>query len=264
MKAVVAQSVPELSSEEVEFLRGLGLSDHEVQVYGVMSAAARPMSAQDIASLVMVFPNAVYRVFKTLEKRGLVRFVGSRPIRYKAVAQQQGFSAAYSSQKTELEGLLGKVLKSENATSEQQITTVVGRKQMYKEYVRLASAAQHEIAVFAIGIAYSSELLEVQTAAIKRGVYIRHVVQQVQPENYHIISKWQRIGVKMRYFKEDRGFHLTLVDQSTAMVTFSNPEDTEDRFTVVISQKFAVRLFQAQFESIWQNAHGIDKYNHKV
>ena len=128
----------------------------------------------------------------------------------------------------------------------------------------MAEAAKKEIGVFAIGIAFSDTLYSVQQAAIKRGVYIRHIVQQLQPDNYHIIAKWKRLGVNIRHFNEDRGFHLTLIDKTTAMVTFSDPGNTEDRFSVITHQPFAVKMFQAQFESIWQAAREVDTLSEKV
>lgn len=258
MKAVIARSIHSLEAGQEEFLKKLGVSDHELQVYTVMLSQKQDVSAQDITNYIMVFPNAVYRVFKRLEEMGLIQFVGRRPIRYRAVDISQGLSNAYQTQKTALEAQL-RALTNE-AQSNHVMHTLVGRQRMYEEYIKLARSARHEVAVFAIGIAYSKELLQVQKQTLQRGVYIRHVVQQLRPSNYAVVAKWERLGVAMRYFKEEKGFHLTLVDKEVAMVTFSDPANTEDRFTIVTRQPFAVRLFQAQFEAIWQQAQPIDIY----
>lgn len=251
--------VPELSKAERSYLKQLGLSDHEEQVYKVLLASGKPLSAQDIASKVMIFPNAVYRIFKALEHVGLIRSAGRRPIRYEAIDKERGFNAAYLQRKNELERALrfaGNPAKGQHS----QTYTIIGRKPMYEEYIRLANSAQKSIEVFAIGIAFSKALFTVQKAAIERGVYIRHAVQQRNPRNYHIIHKWQQLGVKVRYFHETRGFHITLIDKSIAMITFSDSGNTEDRFSVITQHPLAVKMFQQQFESIWQHAQKIDIY----
>lgn len=260
MKAVISYTIPELPSEQIKLLQQFGLSDHEIQVFTLMVAKQEPLSAQDVASSVMIYPNAVYRIFYNLEQSGLIQLVGRRPIKYQAVAIELALESAFLNHKAKLDHALQLATGTINKPSKQQTYTLIGRERMYEEYVELAGRAKREINVFAIGIAFSDQLYQVQQEAIKRGVYIRHVVQQVKPGNYYIVAKWQRLGVNLRHFQEDRGFHLTVVDQSTAMITFSDPQDTEDRFSLVTHQPFAVKLFQAQFESIWQQAQKVDKY----
>ncbi|MFO0970832.1 MAG: helix-turn-helix domain-containing protein [Candidatus Saccharimonadales bacterium] len=260
MRTAQSIYVPELPDEVLEYLRLLGLSDHELQLYTVMAAKRCPMSAQDVAGQLMVFPNAVYRMFEALEEKNLIRFVAKRPIRYEVIARENGLRAAYSTHVHDLAGLLGRAIGGDltGTTDTGGARLIVGRESMYREYMKLAHQAQKTIDVFAIGIAFSDDLHHVQREAIARGVYIRHVVQELQPANYHIVSKWQRLGVSVRHYREERGFHITIIDGLAAMITFSDPANTVDRLSLVLNQAFAVRLFQAQFESIWQQAKVVD------
>jgi len=255
MKAVVSVNVNELSSEELAYLKRLGLSDHEIQTYQLLLGSFAPVTAQGIASKLTVFPSAVYRMFKKLEPLGLIYRLEGRPISYSAVDKAEGFRAAYQQEISNLQRMLSKVGLA--ATGELQTRIVIGRQANYEEYIRLADKASREVCVYAIGIAYSKELYETQKSAIKRGVYIKHVVQRLQPKNYHIISKWQRLGVNVRHLSDKQGYHVVVIDREVALVTFSDPENTEDRVAIVTRSPSAVRLFQLQFDSIWQQASEI-------
>jgi len=257
MKAKISLDVCELPDEDVRFLERIGLSDHEIQTYQIIAQSEKPTSAQDVASKLMVYPSAVYRMFDDLEEKGLIYRLSGRPRTYRAAKRQVGYPKAYQSEVSCLERLLSATgINSEKSAG---TDVVVGRQANYQEYIRLAKGAEHEICIFAIGIAYSEKLRKVQADAIRRGVYIRHVVQKLQSSNFHIIHKWQRLGVNMRVLKQEQGYHVVVVDRQKALVTFSDPENTDDRVAIVTETPSAVRLFQAQFESIWSQAQRIEK-----
>ena len=53
-----------LQNADRSFLGNLGLSKGEIQIYNVMGKTGEPFSAQRIASEIMIFPSAVYRIFR--------------------------------------------------------------------------------------------------------------------------------------------------------------------------------------------------------
>jgi hypothetical protein len=83
-------------------------------------------------------------------------------------------------------------------------------------------------------------------------------VQQLRPENYHIVHKWQRLGVRLRLLKTAQGFHLTLIDNRLALITFSEASDTEERLTIATTNPSAVAVMVTVFEQMWREAHDID------
>lgn len=256
MKAAMSIYVKNLAQEDRVYLENLGLSDHEIQTYQIIVDSTKSCTAQDIANKLMVFPSAVYRVFEKLERFGLIKCTVNRPRAYEAVEKSSGFALAYQDQVSQLKHSL-EATGIQNMAGSDHTHIIVGRQAVYDEYMRQAAKAKHEIGVYAIGIAYSKGLHLTQKTAIERGVYIRHVVQRVRPSNYHIIHKWQRLGVKMRSRKEEQGYHIVVIDREVALVTFSDKYNTEDRLTIVTKNPTAVRLFQAQFESIWGMANEI-------
>lgn len=254
--SLISNNSDSLSTKvDLAFLKAIGLSKYEAQVYITMVATGKPFTAQEVASVVMVFPSAVYRIFKTLEQWGLVRKIDQRPVAYIAPEKNLGLMAAYKLQQQRLRGML---LDVGVQSVDQEDGVLVGRQQLYDTYIQLASRADSTIDIFSAGIAFSEALFATQKNALHRHVAVRHIVQHVDSSNYHIIHKWQELGVAMRRLNTEQGFHLTIIDGLVALVTFSKPDDTEDRLTIVTRHTTATSLFSAQFEQLWQQASNFD------
>lgn len=237
-----------LSDAEHLYLSELGLSKQEQKVYELLVQEDDPLEAKTVAAEIGVYPNAVYRIFTQLEYFGLAVKVAKRPVSYRATERTEGYVSGYSQKRGLLEEALHKTGYGQGGRGG---SVIIGRQALYDAYITLASEAKSEIAVFAVGIAYSAKLHSVQQAAIERGVHIRHVVQRISASNYHILHKWKSIGVNIRQLPEEQGFHLTVIDRTTALVTFSDPNNTEDRLTLQTNHPAAVTMFQTQFEDIW-------------
>lgn len=238
------------SASERALLGELGLSKHEVHLYGLLTQSDKSQSVNQLALAMNTYPTALYRLLKELEGRGLIQKISSRPQTYKALQKQIGLNVAFQQHQSKLKRLLS------DATSQQSesVDIVMGRSEMYDAYIEYASKAIKSIDVFAIGIAYNHELRTTQEEALKRGVRIRHVVQKVRPQNFHVIHAWVTLGVQMRYLPEDQGYHLIVIDDSTVLITFSDPENTEERLTIISKHPTALKLFINQFALIWQSS----------
>jgi sugar-specific transcriptional regulator TrmB len=204
------------------------------------------------ASLRSSFPSAEYRLFYALEHRGLVRRTHQCPITYEPLPLQTGLQASFTLNESTLKRLIG------GHSSQESTELLIGRQAQYDKYMQLADKAKHEIWIYAIGIAYSEDLEAVQRRAVKRGVSIHHVVQQVQVSNYHVVHKWQRLGVRLKHLPSERGYHVSIFDDSTVMMTFSDPLDTDNRISLISTTPQIVQLFRSQFRSIWNEALEIE------
>jgi len=240
-----------LKQREKAYLKKLGLSKRAVELYGCLLREG-PLSAKDAALLTSALPAAVYRLFYELESHELISRVPGRPRRFKALAISDGLQAALIKQEKQLKELIEPAL-----TSNELASIIVGRQQAYHVYAHYAKQAQKDICIYSIGIAYNEELLAAQKAAIKRGVAVRQVVQEVRPSNFYVVDKWLRLGVSLRQLKRPRGYHLAIVDETCALVTFSDPIDTEQRISMLTTDKNTISIFRAQFESIWRSAKKI-------
>src|SRR5205085_8556679 len=97
----------------------------------------------------------------------------------------------------------------------------------------------------------------IQADIVSRGIPLRHVLQELKPENYHVAAKWQKIGVSLRLLARSRGYHLTIVDDSCAIVTFSNPHDTEQRVSLLTNNPDIIAIFQVLMYQIWQKGRPV-------
>lgn len=238
-----------LDTHAKAYLKALGLSKQAIKSYELLLVNG-PLSARQAANYSKSFASAEYRLFYELEKRQLVIKLPGRPRRFEALAINDGLQASMVNHEEQLKQLL---YFSDNATSD-PLSIIVGRQKVYDLYAVYAKKAQRQICVYSIGIAYSSELAKTQAAAVKRGVSIRHVVQEVKAANYYVISRWLKLGIALRTLKRPRGYHLTIIDDSCAIVTFSNPKDTEQRLSMLTTDKNTISIFQSQFEDIWDSA----------
>jgi len=241
-----------IGSIEKLFLQELHLSSDEIRLYEVLLSYGAPMTAQQVVDKTFGFPSAVYRLFYSLEMNGLVSQVNHRPKSFVAIIPFLAFSRALELKRTELENMLiDASLLSSNDYAPAEV--LVGRRALYKRYEIEVSKANKEICAHSIGIAYSEEMYNINRLAIKRGVVVRYAFQQYKPSNFHVIKKWQDIGMKMRHAPDSRGFHIMLFDNKKVIISFSNPENTEDRLSIVTENKTALDIFTKFFEELWSS-----------
>lgn len=242
-----------LSKSEYEYLRRIGLSFDAIDVYELL-LDGHELTAHEISLKLHLFSSAIYRLCYELEAAKLIIIMKVRPMRFAAIGKQTGFNASFENEKRILSNL---IKYSGQESSEREAEIILGRQALYDMYVNQAALARHSIRVYAIGIAYSEDLEKVQVSARRRGVSIHHIVQQKKPSNQHVIAKWQRLGVRMKHMLMERGFHFYLIDEDLVCVTFSSPDDTENRLSFATNNKAAIELFSAQFEMLWREAREI-------
>lgn len=240
------------TAETVQYLTSLGVSDDASKMY-LLLLKSKAMTIHELADKLGNLPSANYRLAYELEELGLIFRIYGRPMRFQAYPFGLGIQSSFNKHRTTVEGLVGNLLGNTDLTHH-HVELLVGRQMLYDKYEQLASKACQEIAVYSIGIAYSKSLHFTQKSALKRGVVIRHVVQRVKSDNYHIIHKWQELGVQIRHAPADRGFHLMVFDRSQVLVSFSDPENTDSRISILTDSPAATGLFLTQFENIWKEA----------
>lgn len=234
-----------------KFLSEIGLSEDAVELYAKCLAAGKLTASQASASA-GEYPSAQYRLFYRLEQYGLVREEKGWPKLFHVVPPQLSFPVALRTRKTELDDAAKAANKMVEERGEAGLRLLTGKEALYQEYAELAPQARHTIDLYTIGIAYSPELVAVQKAAVRKGVRIRHIVQEVKLSNLHVITTWQKLGVKLRKNGAERGFHLMTFDDTLAIASFSNPADTEDRLSLITENPSALAMFRRYFDSLWE------------
>lgn len=237
-----------LTNKERYILQQIGLSPDAISVYAY-ALVNSDISAQEVAAELGTFATAVYRLFYKLETMGLLLAKGGRPLRYAAQSKNVALPAAVRMHQQHLLRLLHTRRRMLAQTGPELI---MGRDALYKYYEQLARHTKQTIQAYTIGIAYSDSLHATQADALKRGVHIQHVVQQVRPANFHVVHKWQKLGIRIRLNPTARGFHLMIFDEASALVSFSDPGNTDSRISLYTDNAAATDFFRSQFVSVWQ------------
>ncbi len=240
-----------LNHDIISFLDIAGLSQDEVRLYDVMLYEGNSMTAQDVATKLSLFPSAVYRLFYALEELKLVQQTAVRPKAYTALLPHEALPRSVEIIRQNLLRQIESLQQQGSSGSSAPAEIIIGRQPQYERFMVETSKAEKEIVDHSIGIAYSDEMYNVIKSTMKRGVEFRFVFQQYRPENFHILHKWKELGLKMRHVKADRGFHISIFDKRIIIITFSNPENTDDRISIVTSNTSVLQLFLAYFEALW-------------
>jgi len=225
----------------------LGLSLDERRLYASVYHHGS-LTAAHAADCLGVFANAVYRLSYELEKLGLVVINRTRPRRIELVDPDIGLGTAQVTHVAELQEMLKTVNLTFNTHAPQ---VLIGKNELYRHYKIWADNAKRSIKLYTIGIAYSKEIVRAQEAAVMRGVHIQHVVQERRAANYFVLNTWKKLGIEVRIRQQERGFHLMLFDDDLAVVSYSNPDNTDDRVSIVVRHASATRMFGLLFEQVW-------------
>jgi sugar-specific transcriptional regulator TrmB len=250
-------SLLQLSMSKINVLASFGLSKDEISLYDLMLFLQREVTAQDIATHAAVFPSACYRLFYSLETYGLVKQQAIRPKSYIAIQPKIAFPIAAEIHRIDIEKKLEN-LRFMDTIQHSPAEILIGRQALYKRYVLELSKTKKNMDAHSIGIAYSDEMYREHVLAHKRGVKMRYAFQQYKPENFPILRKWKHVGIELRHFKSDRGFHLMIFDNDKVLMSFSNPDNTEDRLSIFTDNETATKIFGFYFESIWVSARSVN------
>jgi sugar-specific transcriptional regulator TrmB len=243
-----------------KYQKDLGLTPHEAAMYEyLLDHGAR--AALEIAEQLDCLPNAVYRLGRALQEYGFVVVIKRRPIKYQAVplrAAVERVRERQTRQEDAMYSALLNVASLKREGSKYEVETVIGRQALYERYIEESARAKQEILIFAIGIAYSEQLKASQAAALERGVHIRHIIQKKDPDNYHVIHTWRRMGVKLRHYPAPAGFHLMIFDAERVILTLSNPTETDERISLVVRHPVAAGTLRDYFFTIWAKSRLLD------
>lgn len=245
------------TSKDIDtYRRQLRLSTMEAMLYETLLNTG-PNIATDLALGLDCKPQAVYQLARKLADKGFITVDWQqRPRVFRAIPVEAVIPWLQEVSRDEL-ATVQAALVSDKPLMPARLPAVGmlhGRQSLYDRYIVEANKAQSEILVYAIGIAYDEQLQAVQSEARARGVEIRHIIQQYTASNYHIIDKWQRLGIKLRHHSAPAGFHLMVFDARTVIISLSDPNNTEQRVSMVLQGRAAALAMRDYFYGLWASA----------
>ena len=244
------------NSELVQTLVKLGLSRDEASCYIALTSFGS-LTAVHIAEKVHILPNAVYRTLKRLEQKGFAVTLDAYPVSFQAVPPAVAISSVVQEKEKVLESLkitsLQALSFNQTKLPQTNIDMVTGSKQMFAAYIRLAKEVKEEILIISIGEPVSDEIKIANRDAQERGVRIKFIAHQFDETNRDLLKNWIRMGLEVRYIS-DKGFHLMIFDRKQSILAASNPENTPERISMIISSDGISRALRDYFYATWEKA----------
>lgn len=245
----------DISSAFVKF----GLSRDAGKCYQVLLESGS-LTSEELARKIDVLPNAVYRLTNKLDKKGLIVSLDTYPVKFQALSPDIALSALASEQIKEIEESKTLVIQSLQThginNPQTKIDILTGWKSMMNKYVDLAKEAKEEILIVSIGEPVTDEIKLANRDALERGVSIKFIVHKYNQENYGLLRSWIKMGIEVRYFAES-GYHLVVIDGKKCLLATSNPQNSQERTSVVIYGEGLSKAMQQYFYLLWEKSLAI-------
>ncbi len=223
-------------------------------IYRLLSSG-KSLTAAEISSRLNIFPNAVYRGAKVLEKFGFVRKVGRYPIVFFALHPATPL------------GLYAKVVKDSLAESFSQTTLpktatnldvsfINNRAELLEKTNIDFENCEKEACLIVSGLEVPAETMLEYKKSIDRGVRVRIVVQNLDEVRKEMLSNWQKMGIEVRHYPliEARIF---VFDAKVAYISSYNPNLQEEGLGVRFNYPPVAAIMSDLFEQRWEEAKEI-------
>ncbi len=235
-------------------LAKLGLTRAEVELY-ITLLEEGSLDAKGLAQKTNSIVNVIYRTMRALKQKGFVIFLSTFPQKFQAISPAVAISAFIHKQEQTLQELKNQIVHSLSGAKSQgpstRIDVVIGKKQMYETFVRLAENSRQEILVISIGEDVPDEIKLAHRDAKEKGVEQKLLFHRYGKENEAIIRSWIKMGIEVRHYP-DWGFHLMIFDGKNSILVANNPKETEERTGIVIYSEGLSKALRDYFYSVWK------------
>ncbi len=244
-----------IEEHEISKLTDLGLTPNEARCYLILLEVGSA-SAGQVAKAMKTVPNAVYRLFDTLENSGMIVALPTTPKKYQAAPVRVAVEAlaykgvaALEEAKTQALSALTKA----HSHRDTKVDFVVGRGEFFDAYVKLAADATEEILVISIGEPVPDEIKLANRDAMSRGVDLKLIFHRYDETNAELVRSWKAMGASVVHFP-DSGFHLTVFDGERAILLATNPTEQTERTGMVITSAGLAQAMREFFYGRWERA----------
>ncbi len=240
------------------YLSELGLTTDEASIYTLLLTAGS-LSAKDISKQLNIIVNSVYRLTSGLLEMGLVTALEVTPKQFQAVSPKVALSQLAQAQVNNIKSVSSRAieqLEPQQNPNRLNMGLMTGRQALFECYVKLAEVAQKEILVVSVGEEVPENIWSSTQNAIGRGVETKFIFHKNDRDNTLLIKRWRAMGVPVRHLPQT-GYHLNIFDHSAAILSASNPEQTEERMGVVIYNEAIIEALRSLFFGHWAIAQPV-------
>ncbi len=240
------------SSSVKGYLSELGLSSDEIRMY-LLLVNEGALTAKNISERLSIIVNSVYRATNALLHKGLIKELDVTPKQFQAVTPSVAIEQLATKQilkiKDSSQSAVRKldIKKNPNRLNMELLT---GRKELFDRFVDLAKEAEQEFLVISIGEPVPESIWSITENAIGRDVSPKFIFHKNDKENNMLIKRWRAMGVSVRHLPGE-GYHLNIFDNSSAILSASNPKQSKERSGVVIYNEAMIEALRTYFFQQW-------------
>jgi sugar-specific transcriptional regulator TrmB len=244
-----------MTDNEISTLMHLGLTPNEARCYLILLKAGSA-SVNQVATTMGTLPNAVYRLLDKLTLNKMAVALSTTPRKYQAVPVKAALEAVAQKRVEAIEEAKLQALSAlgrSNPQNDTKVDFVVGRKEFFDVYVKLAAEARREILVIAIGDPVPEEITLSNRDAIQRGIDLKLMFHRYDKGNVDFVRSWAAMGASVAHFP-DSGFHLNVFDGERAILLATNPKEHSERTGMVITSQGLAQALREFFYTRWEKA----------
>ena len=198
-----------------------------------------PMTAEQIAHVLHIFPNAVYRSTHKLEKLGCIEKIGKHPAQYQAIDVHQSVEAFSLLQKEWfLNAFFTQHLKiSPSLKNTLNITFIESREMLFEKALSDIQNLKEEMNNFASGDELPAEIMLAQKDALHRGIIIKTLFQKRNQENESYLQARTKMGEEIR-ISEPLNARIVVFDRKVVYIMSHDPTN----YTKSVGIRFELSL----------------------
>lgn len=244
----------------------MNIGPQSQDLYRILLSNNNPLSVNELAIKLKVFPQTIYRLVKPLINIGLINKTSDYPCQFVIrpideglslflLHQNDWFHRQFSTSGQKKDSFQNnKILKSQ----EIKISFVQSRDEMFNLSIGEIEKTKTSVDLLRSGNEIPAEVMLALLKAKKRKVLTRMLVQDYTPENANQVSYWQQNGILV---KKTALRHIRLMIYDSTVIYFMSYRHTDsnkDLGMKVSYPPFAAMLSQL-FDQWWQKADTIRK-----
>jgi HTH-type transcriptional regulator, sugar sensing transcriptional regulator len=260
------------SEEQIKTLIELGLTLDEPRIYFALIQAG-PATAKTISEISKIAKPDIYRVLPTLQKKGTIEKLITKPVRFKAIPMAHALPELLKSKELKQNQLRKKTLEMLSEIKKTNLTILSGEKvdfeivpgkvatikRMKEELLK----AQSSVCVVTSQNRFSAAILEfgkIFAEILERGVTIKLVADQHLPQK-KILRIMQNLSnypnFEVKFFEDYPSAIVGIFDNKQTYVTLSAMTQLAEGSALWSNNLSFTSLARYYFEGKWSIAHPV-------
>lgn len=239
-------------------LVNIGLTPQEANIY--LLVLYNPLlKVRDVAKQLGLLGPSIHRSLRPLKLKGLIRTIGKRPIKLRAVdpsiALPQLINKQYQNQTHIQEKIEQELRATPVFKDELKVEYLEGKEEIFDHAIPIIKQTQKEILILSIGENIPSDVFISITEAAKRGVKVKMIAEKFNKNNRALLKNWQKNRWNIRYLRKiNLDFTLVIYDSKLCVVQVRKEEQKDIRIGIAFYNPAYTKTQRNYFNEMWKKA----------